>query len=222
MVPAAPVNTALPACRERAKVGDLLSCSNGSWTGESDEPDGRMAVDYAVRLPVAAQWCRDRRRHVAAYLVQAADVGHGLVCEVTATNDAGHANAKSSSVAVLLPAVTVSSAKIAVSGGSARVPLACANATCAGTIEMTGQVAVKSKGKKKAKKKTVVLVKGSYSLAAGKSATVSVHLTAAGKSALATAKGHKLPGKAGVTVSGGVTVKKSVTLKQAAKKPTKH
>ena len=37
-------------------------------------------------------------------------------------------------------------------------PIACANATCAGTIELTGQVAVKGKGKQ-GKKKTVVLGK---------------------------------------------------------------
>lgn len=57
-----------------------------------------------------------------------------------------------------LPAVTVSSAKVVVSGGSARVPIACAGGACVGTIELTGQVAVKGKGKQ-GKKKTVVLGK---------------------------------------------------------------
>jgi len=63
-----------------------------------------------------------------------------------------------------------------------------------------------------------VLAKGSYSLAAGKKATIVVRLTAAGKSALAKAKGHKLSAKASVTVTGGTTVKKSVALSQAGKK----
>jgi Carboxypeptidase regulatory-like domain len=223
MVPAAPVNTALPVVSGTAKVGDLLSCSNGSWTGESQST---LTVGWPLTTPFAYQWQRAGAAIAGAtspaYLVQAADVGHALVCEVTATNYAGRASAKSSQVAVALPAVSVPSAKIAVAGDSARVPLACASATCAGRIELTGQIVVKSKGKKKTKKKTVVLGKSSYSLAAGKSATVSVHLTAAGKSALAAAKGHKLSAKAGVTVTGGVTVKKSVTLSQAAKKPTKH
>lgn len=125
----------------------------------------------------------------AAYLVQSADVGHSLACEVAATNVAVHASAKSNPLAVTLPAVTVSSAKLVVSAGSARVPIACASAVCAGMIELTGQIAVEGKGKKQAKK-TVVLGRGSYSLAAG-------------KSALAKAKGHKLFGKAGVTVTGG-------------------
>ncbi len=210
MVPAAPVNTALPAVSGTPTVGDLLSCSNGSWTGENELT---LAVGWPLTSPFAYQWLRDgvpiAGATSAAYLVQAADVGHGLACEVSATNSAGHASARSNPVAVTLPAVTVSSAKIIVSGGSAQVPIACANATCAGTIEMTGQV------KHKGKKKTVVLAKGSYSLAAGKKATITVRLTAAGKSALAKAKGHKLSAKASVTVTGGTTVKKSVALSKS-------
>jgi hypothetical protein len=223
MVPAAPVNTALPAVSGTPTVGSLLSCSSGSWTGESV---GTLAVGWPLTSPFAYQWLRDGGAIAGAtspaYLVQAVDVGHSLACEVGATNYAGHASAKSNPVAVTLPAVTVSNAKLVVSGGSARVPIACANAACAGTIELTGQIAVKSKGKKKAKKKTVVLGKGSYSLAAGKSATIVVRLSAAGKSALAKAKGHKLSGKAGVTVTGGVTLQKSVVLSEAAKKKAKH
>jgi Carboxypeptidase regulatory-like domain len=222
MVPAAPVNTALPAVSGTPTVGSLLSCSSGSWTGESV---GTLTVGWPLTSPFAYQWLRDGGPIAGAtspaYLVQATDVGHSLACEVGATNYAGHASAKSNPLAVTLPAVTVSQAKIVVSGGAARVPIACANAACAGTIELTGQIAVKGKDKKKAKKKTVVLGKGSYSLAAGKSATIVVRLSAAGKSALAKAKGHKLSGKAGVTVTGGVTVSKPVVLSEAAKK-AKH
>jgi Carboxypeptidase regulatory-like domain len=211
MVPAAPVNTALPVVSGTPTVGDLLSCSNGSWTGETELT---LTVGWPLTTPFTYQWLRDgvpiAGATTSAYIVQAADVGHGLACEVSATNDAGHAGARSNPVAVTLPAVTLSSTKIVVSGGSARVPIACANATCAGKIELTGQV------KHKGKKKTVVLAKGSYSLAAGKKATITVRLTAGGKSALAKAKGHKLSGKAITTVTGGVTGKKSVVL--AAKK----
>jgi hypothetical protein len=217
MVPAAPANTALPVVSGTPTVGDLLSCSSGSWTGESEQT---LAVGWPLTTPFAYQWQRDGVAIAGAtspaYLVQVADVGHSLACEVGATNYAGHSSAKSNPVAVTLPAVTVSSAKVVVSGGSARVPIACANAACAGAIELTGQISVK--GKKKAKKKTVVLAKGSYSLAAGKKATIVVRLTAAGKSALAKAKGHKLSAKASVTVTGGTTVKKSVALSQAGKK----
>jgi hypothetical protein len=226
MVTAAPVNTALPVVSGTPKVGDLLSCSNGSWTGESALT---LTLGWPLTTPFTYQWLRDGGviggATSAAYLVQKADLGHGLACEVGATNDAGHASAKSNPVAVTLPVVTVSSAKIVVSGSSARVPIACANAACAGTIELTGKVAVKvkGKGKKKAKQKTVVLAKGSYSLAASKKATITVRLTAAGKSALAKAKSHKLSATATASVAGGTTVKKSVKLSQAqAKKKPKR
>ena len=218
MVPSAPFNTAAPSVSGTATVGSLLSCSSGSWTGE---PELALSVGWPLTSPFSYQWLRDGAPIAGAtspaYTVQAADVGHALVCEVAATNVAGHIAARSAAVAVVLPAVTLSSSKIAVFGGSAKVPIACSNATCKGTIELTGQVTVKGKGKK-AKKKTVMLAKGSYSLAAGKKATISVRVTAAGKSALVAAKGHKLSGKAGVTVTGGTTVKKSVVLSEAAAK----
>jgi protocatechuate 3,4-dioxygenase beta subunit len=218
MVPSAPFNTAAPGVSGTATVGGLLSCSSGSWTGE---PELALSAGWPLTSPFSYQWLRDgvpiAGATSPAYTVQATDVGHALVCEVTATNVAGHTAARSAAVAVVLPAVTLSSSKIAVSGGSAHVPIVCANATCKGTIELTGQVAVKSKGKK-AKSKTVTLAKGSYSLAAGKKATISVRLTSAGKSALAAAKAHRLSGKAGVTVTSGATVKKSVVLSEAATK----
>jgi Carboxypeptidase regulatory-like domain len=210
MVPTAPVNTALPVVSGTPTVGDLLSCLNGSWTGEPELP---LAVGWPLTTPFTYQWLRDggviAGATSAAYVVQAADVGHGLACEVSATNGAGHASAKSNQVAVTLPAVTVSSTKILVSGGSVRVPIACANATCAGTIELTEQVVVKHR---KGKKKTVLLAKGSYSLAAGKSEALAVRMTAAGKGALARAKRHRLSGKVSVSVTGGVTVQKSVVV----------
>jgi hypothetical protein len=120
------------------------------------------------------------------------------------------------------PVLTLSSTKLVVSGGSARVPIACANAACKGTIELTAQVVVKHrKGKKTTSKKTtVVLAKGSYSLAAGKTATIVLELTAAGKSTLAQAKSHKLSATASVTVTGGKTANGSVLLSESA--PPKH
>ncbi len=84
---------------------------------------------------------------------------------------------------------------------------------------MTGQIVVKHrKGKRTiSKKQTVVLAKGSYSLAAGTSATIVVRLTEMGKGALAGARGHKLSAKAIVTVAGGPTVKDSVVLTETVK-----
>jgi hypothetical protein len=225
MVPAAPVNTVAPVVSGTPAVGTLLSCSNGSWTGENALT---LSAGWPLTTPFVYQWLRDGSAipgaTTAAYLVQAVDLGHGLVCEVTATNAAGHASAKSNSLAIPLPVpvVTVSSAKIAVSGGAARVPIACATATCTGTIELTGQVTVKGHGKgkhkTKSKKKTVVLGKSAYSLAAGKSTTLVVRLTGAGKSALGKARGHRLAAKLLASVVGGASVTKPVVLSQAKPK----
>ena len=118
------------------------------------------------------------------------------------------------------PVLTLSSTKLVVSGGSVRVPIACANAACKGTIELTGQVVVKHrKGKKTTSKKTtVVLAKGSYSLAAGQKATIVVHLSAQANSAFAELR--KRSATASMTVTGGTTVKKSVLLSESG--PAKH
>jgi len=120
------------------------------------------------------------------------------------------------------PVLTLSSTKLVVSGASARVPIECANAACRGTIELTERVVVKHrKGKKTTSKKTtVVLAKGSYSLAAGQKATIVVRLTAKGNSTLAKTKRHKRSVTASTTVTGGTTVKKSVLLSESA--PAKH
>jgi hypothetical protein len=221
MVPSAPFNTAGPAVLGTPTVGSMLSCSSGSWTGDAELT---LSVGWPLSSTFTYQWLREGAPIAgatsAAYLVQTADVGHNLVCEVTATNVAGHTAARSAAVAVILPTVTLSSSKIAVSGGSARVPVACANAACSGEIEITGQVVAGGKGKK-AKKETVTLAKGSYSLAAGKKATIAISLTATGRSALGKAKGHKLSGNTSVTVISGKTVKKPVVISEPAAKGTK-
>jgi hypothetical protein len=123
-----------------------------------------------------------------------------------------------------VPVVTLSSSKIAVSAGSVPVSIGCANANCTGTIELTAQTIVKQrKGKKTAsKKETVVLGKGSYSLAAGHGATIDIHLTAAGKSALTQAQHQRLSAKVRVSVTGGKTVEEAVALSEAQVVEHKH
>jgi hypothetical protein len=226
MVREEPVDTVAPVVAGTPAVGHPLSCATGTWTGI--EP-----------LTFIFAWLRDGTpitgATAAIYVVQEADLGHVLLCEVTATNKIGSALAPSNTVTVPaplaavipvspplsavppVPAITVSASKLVASGSAAKVPIACAKANCAGSIELTEQVPAKAKkGKKTPKKQTVVLAKGSYSLAAGKSATIVVRLTAAGKSALATAKKRLLSGKLLVTVAGGTTVQKPVVLSEAA------
>ena len=175
----------------------------------------------------------------ATYIVQTADQGHGLACMVTATNKIASVSATSNTLAVPaaamppnialpavigpVPLVVLSAAKLKASASSARVPVTCKQATCTGTIELTQQVVVKQrKGNKTiSKKQTLILAKGSYSLAAGHSATIALRLTSLGKSALAKAKQHRLAATAVASVTGGKTVKRSVALSQVIAKHTK-
>jgi hypothetical protein len=230
MVREEPANKVAPVVSGTPAVGQTLSCSNGSWTGVGT-------------LTYAYKWLRNGTAIAGAgvntYGVQTADQGAGLACVVTATNEiekevSRSISATSNTLTVPLPLVTspppprvtpkltLSSSKLAVSDGVARVPIACASANCSGTIELTEQQVLKTHKGKKAivKKKTIVLGKVSYSLAAGHSATIGIRLTAAGKTALAKAKHHQLAVEVVASVTGGKVAKKAVVLSEAV--TTKH
>lgn len=227
----APVDTGAPSVSGTPAVGQTLSCATGSWTGIA-------TLTYAYKwlrggVPIAGATA-------SSYVIQASDAGDSVGCEVTATNKSGSASAVSNTLAVPVvlaavpapavivpvPVIVLSAADITVSGSSAAVPIACKEAGCSGSIELTEQVVVRGhEGKRTtSKKETVILAKGSYSLAAGRSATVAIRLTAAGKSALAKASHHRLSAETVVSVSGGKTVQRPITLSEpaAAKHAAKH
>jgi Carboxypeptidase regulatory-like domain len=220
LVRKAPVNTLGPVALGTAAVGKMLSCSSGSWTGSPT-----LSYTYA--------WLRNGKAITGAiastYVVQTADRGTGLACRVTATNKYGSAAAVSNTLTVPaappppppVPVITLSSTKIVVSGDAARVPLACANANCTGTIELTEQIVVRHrKGHRTiSRKRTLLLGKGSYALSAGQRATILIHLTHTGKHALNQARHHRLSATARVSVTGGATKDVSILLSE---KPRKH
>ncbi len=90
-VPTAPTNTEQPAISGTAAVEQTLSCSTGSWTGFPNP-----SFTYL--------WLRDGSAITGAttnsYVVQTADQGHTLSCEVTASNEAGKQAAISSGVSI--------------------------------------------------------------------------------------------------------------------------
>lgn len=220
MVPSAPMNKALPVVSGTATVGSPLMCSSGSWTGESLS----LSVGWPLTTPFTYQWLRNGTAIAGStsplYVVAPADLGHGLECEVTATIEAGHASAKSAlfPVASPVPVVTISASKLRASKNTITVKAKCANATCAGAAQLVQTVVVKHrKGKRNiSKKTTLVVAKGTYSLAAGKTGTITLHLTKRGKSKLAGA--HRLAPKLVVSVTGGKQVTKVVQLSLAAAK----
>jgi hypothetical protein len=213
MVPSAPHNTAAPAITGTALVGDMLTCSNGSWTGE-----GMLSVrsGWPLSTPFGYQWLREGSAFSgatsASYVVQSADEGHSLACEVTATNAAGHEASKSSSVKVPVPAVTVLTSRLVFVKDTAKASIACANAVCAGTAEITARV-----GAKHGHKRTMVIAKGSYSLAAGTHGTVALRLTGAGAKALLAARHRSLSGKLTISVKQGKTLARTLVVALAKK-----
>ena len=215
MVPSAPYNTAGPSISGKATVGSLLSCASGSWTGE---PELTLSVGWPLSSTFSYQWLRDGTPIAGAtsdaYIVQAADVGHSLVCEVTATNVAGHTSSRSSALAVTkpVPVVKTTASKLVVSKSATKVSITCANASCAGSVEVLVKVSVKHGKGHKRKPTTVVLAKGPYSLAAGKTGTATLRLSAAGKQQLAHARRHRMSAKLIVTVVGGKKIEKTVLI----------
>jgi hypothetical protein len=86
-----PTSVAAPVLSGTAAPGRALRCSTGTWSGTGP-------------LTYARQWRRDgiavAGRTAATYAVGAGDVGHSLVCTVTATNVVGSASAQSAPVAI--------------------------------------------------------------------------------------------------------------------------
>jgi surface protein len=84
-----PVNTVAPAVTGTTKVGQTLSCTEGTWTG-------------TPTITFAYQWKRGSTNisgaTSATYVLASADFTENITCEVTATNSAGTATQASNTV----------------------------------------------------------------------------------------------------------------------------
>jgi len=84
-----PVCTVAPAVTGTATVGQVQTCTTGTWLNSPT-----FVYQWrrkAVNIPAAA---------AATYTLQAVDSGYQVECEVTATNGAGAVVAKSNAVTV--------------------------------------------------------------------------------------------------------------------------
>ena len=96
-VPAAPVNTILPAATvvTNLAVGSLVACSAGTWTGEPP-------------ITYARQWLSDGEpisgATATSYTLQASDVDNMISCIVTATNAGGSTAATSNEIGPVVEA----------------------------------------------------------------------------------------------------------------------
>jgi hypothetical protein len=223
-----PANTKPPVVLGTPAVGETLLCANGLWTG-SPTPSltDRWLRDGALIQGATA----------GSYTVQAADEGHSLSCEVEGTSTVGTASAISAPVAIPggtsapasttgpnittgpapdlrspVPRIVITASKIVVSGSSLPVYFKCSDAVCRGTVELAVEFPIERReGKRRvAHRETLILAKGSFSLAKGDNATAVLRLTTAGKRRLAQARHHPIAAVLICSVQGGKTITKAV------------
>ena len=105
-----------PAVSGSPRVGELLSCSTGTW---SNAPTGFTFAWLRMGVPIPGA-------NAAGHQVVAADAARGLACRVEATNAGGTSSAVSDEVLVAaeLPAVTppVVTPPVIVGGGATVTP----------------------------------------------------------------------------------------------------
>lgn len=114
-----------------------------------------------------------------------------------------------------VPVVTALASKILIAGNSASLLLSCDQAMCKGSIELTSRAGIGRHGVSRttaSPRYAVVLASGRFSLARGRKAVAVLHLTAAGRRALAQAKRRRLPASLVLSVQGGKTIVRSVTV----------
>lgn len=107
---ATPINVVAPVVSGTPALGETIQTDTGTWTG--DEP---IAFTYL--------WIRDTVGPIAGatsatYVVQAADLGYTLHCQVTGTNDVGNGVAQSNSTATVYENAPVNTVLPAISGSA--------------------------------------------------------------------------------------------------------
>ncbi len=213
----APVVLTAPTVSGIPVVGDTLSCANGSWSANPPPSFAYVWLRDGTPIPSATQ---------GAYTVQGADAGHGLSCEVEATSRVGArkgvGRALSSPVGIVEgspvtaagssgaaksaassgPVVALGASKIHISKqDTAQVRIRCERARCQGLLELVAQTPGR-----------VILAKGSFALAKGQSATVTLRLTRAGVKRLRHIGAHRLAVRLTALVHAGKTVSETTTV----------
>jgi hypothetical protein len=180
--PAKPVNTGAPTVTAAktliATASPLLSCSPGSW---ANNPTSLAYRWLRNGVAIAGQTAN-------TYTAQSADAGHGISCEVTASNAAGASAAVSNALQVPKLAHGVAVFKSAsVAGSTVSIKLLCTGASaCSGVLKLLTKVTTGHGRHKQTRNVTDGLA--SFSMGLGKSLTLRIHLTR---------QGRKLLGRAG-------------------------
>jgi hypothetical protein len=163
--PATPASTAAPTLTGTAAVGQVLTCSQGSWAHEPT---------YLLY-----QWLRNGTviagQTGTTYTLQTADQDRSVTCSVTAGNGAGATIATSKAVVIPVPLAVFAGVKV--KGTVASVTLRCPGpGSCSGVMKIFIRVAKSGKHKTS----NVAIGVASFSVGTGKRVTLHVHLTGSG------------------------------------------
>ncbi|HEV3046813.1 MAG TPA: carboxypeptidase regulatory-like domain-containing protein [Solirubrobacteraceae bacterium] len=180
---AKPASTAAPALTGTTTVGSVLSCAQGTW---SNNP-----ASFAYR------WLRGGSaiagQTTSTYTVQSGDPGSAIACEVTATNAAGSTGATSNTLQIPKPKPATGVAvlvKLKLKGSTVSITLRCTGAgACTGALKLLGRIVAH-----KHASDTAIASTASFTIEAGHSLTLRVHLSSKGRKLLAHA------GKKGLSV----------------------
>ncbi|HEX3318910.1 MAG TPA: FG-GAP-like repeat-containing protein [Solirubrobacteraceae bacterium] len=182
IVPPRPGSVAAPAISGAAVVGNVVSCSNGTWTN-SPTAFAQQWLRNGQPIPSAAG---------ASYTVQEADVLQQLSCRVTASNAGGSGERTSSAVvpsantpvlSVTVPKQTLNS--VIRKGLAFRT--SCQNG-CLVSASVTGPVPPKKKKRSSRRgraARTAVVGRTSASVAGGTTRNLRARISRAGRKALA-------------------------------------
>jgi hypothetical protein len=111
--------------------------------------------------------------------------------------------------------VSLSVATSLTSGQTAQVTLTCSGARCAGTAQLSMQIAVREHHGTHwtTQRETITLARGSFALTEDKRAKVMLRLTPAGRHRLANTKHHPIIGDITLTLAGGRSVTRSIVMR---------
>ena len=115
------------------------------------------------------------------------------------------------------PSISLTSSTIDLSERAVRVDVVCGLSPCSGTVVLTVRIAVagRSRGKHHTRTQTIVLGRGSLSLASGVRGSILVNLTQAGARTLAHAHGHSMTATLSIALHGGSPLTRSVRIASA-------
>ncbi|HTA04878.1 MAG TPA: hypothetical protein VK774_00820, partial [Solirubrobacteraceae bacterium] len=118
------MNRVLPQVTGRAKVGEVLECSTGEWSGTPEISFSQVWLLDGVAIAGEVQ---------STYKVRQEDEGHVLSCQVLASNAAG-VSKPARSVGVSVPVLPVNRVAPMITGGlKAGETMSCTSGTWTGT-----------------------------------------------------------------------------------------